>query len=132
MTPSEYTLITFLPLNLFEQFRKKANLYFLIVAIMASTDVSPKDPLFSWMPLIFVLSVSALKEAIEDYKRHEMDKEINHRPVDIFRPCPRGKNWNFRGLTWQQVEVGDLIRITAAQPAFPADVLLLQSSTNQV
>ena len=95
-------------------------------------QISPKDPTFSILPLVFVISISALKEAVEDYKRYEMDKEENQREVELFRPDERGKNWKFRILQWQQVEVGDMVRITTERPFFPADVVLLQSSTNQV
>ncbi len=105
ISTTKCTLLTFLPINLFEQFRKKANLYFLIIACLASTNVSPKDPLFSWLPLIFVLAVSVVKEAFEDYKRYEMDKEINHRPIDVFRPNPNGKDWNFHKISWKDIQV---------------------------
>lgn len=55
--------------NLFEQFMKKANAYFLVIAILSSMPFSPKNPWVSILPLIFVLTVSAVKEAIEDYAR---------------------------------------------------------------
>ncbi len=133
ISTTKYTVLTFLPINLFEQFRKKANLYFLIIACLASTPVSPKDPLFSWLPLLFVLAVSAVKEAFEDYKRYEMDKEVNHRPIDVFRPqnIEIGRLWKFQKIVWKDVQVGDMVRITKDEPSFPADILLLQSSTNQ-
>jgi len=60
-----YRAITFLPLNLFDQFRKKANFYFLIIAILSFTPYSPKPPFISITPLVFVLGVSAIKEAWE-------------------------------------------------------------------
>ena len=133
VSTTKYTLLTFIPINLFEQFRKKANFYFLVMACLASTPMSPKEPIFSWMPLIFVLTVSALKEAYEDYQRYQMDKEINHRPVDVFRPDPNGKNWRFQRIVWQEVRVGDMVRIYSKENEsfFPSDILLLQSSTNQ-
>jgi len=52
--------------NLFEQFKKKANFYFLMIAILSTTPFSPKTPIVSIAPLVFVLTVSAVKEAIED------------------------------------------------------------------
>ena len=131
VSTTKYSPITFLPLNLFEQFRKKANLYFLVIAILAFTELSPKSPVFSVAPLVFVLAVSAVKEAYEDYKRYEMDKEINNRLVDVCRPNPEGIGWCFKKLAWDQVQIGDVIRVTKETRAFPADILLLQSSTNQ-
>lgn len=131
ISTTKYTVLTFLPLNLFEQFRKKANLYFLIIACLALFPFSPKNPIFSWLPLLFVLAVSAVKEAFEDYKRYQMDKEINNRPIDTFRPDNNGMDWKFRKIQWEEVQVGDMIRITEDEPFFPADCLLLQSSTNK-
>lgn len=55
--------------NLGEQFMKKANFYFLIIAILSTTNFSPKSPWVSIIPLVFVLSVTAVKEALEDYVR---------------------------------------------------------------
>jgi hypothetical protein len=52
---------------LFEQFQKIANFYFLINAILSLTPYSPKPPSVSIAPLVFVLLVSAVKEAFEDY-----------------------------------------------------------------
>jgi hypothetical protein len=49
--------------NLFLQFNKKANLYFLLVAIISCfPQISPKPWWVSVMPLVFVLAVSAIKE----------------------------------------------------------------------
>eukprot|EP01084_Bolivina_argentea_P312959 541860_1 len=128
---TKYTVWTFLPLNLLEQFKKKANLYFLIIACMAFSKYSPKDPIFSIFPLLFVLSVSAVKEGWEDHKRYNMDKEVNNRLVDVFRPNENGNDWKFIQIAWKDVQVGDMIRISNEHPIIPADILLLQSSTNQ-
>ena len=131
ISTTKYTPVTFLPLNLFEQFNKKANVYFLLIALLSWTDFSPKSPFFSVAPLTFVLMVSAVKEIYEDVKRFEMDKEINNRKVLTFRPNEDGSEWKFRRIAWQDLEVGDLIKVTKEERAFPADTLLLQSSTNQ-
>jgi len=67
---TKYTLLTFLPKNLFEQFMKAANFYFLLVAIVISIPgISTIEPYTSILPLIFVLTVTAIKEGIEDYVR---------------------------------------------------------------
>ena len=55
------------PQNLFQQFLKVANFYFLVIAVLSFTPFSPKTPLVSIVPLVFVLSVTAVKEALEDY-----------------------------------------------------------------
>mmetsp|Transcript_28287 Transcript_28287/g.46498 ORF Transcript_28287/g.46498 Transcript_28287/m.46498 type:complete len:1452 (+) Transcript_28287:29-4384(+) len=130
ISTTKYTVLTFLPLNLLEQFQKKANLYFLVMACLALFPFSPKSPIFSWLPLLFVLAVSACKEAVEDYRRYCMDKEINHNIVDVYRPDADGRHWRFRSVAWQDLQVGDMVRVHN-HGALPADILLLQSSTNQ-
>eukprot|EP00163_Fabomonas_tropica_P014187 TRINITY_DN2587_c0_g3_i2.p1 TRINITY_DN2587_c0_g3~~TRINITY_DN2587_c0_g3_i2.p1 ORF type:complete len:178 (+),score=21.59 TRINITY_DN2587_c0_g3_i2:430-963(+) len=69
ITTSKYTVLTFLPKNLFEQFRRVANLYFLVIAVLQllPLDLSPISPITSILPLMFVLSVTAGKEIYEDY-----------------------------------------------------------------
>eukprot|EP01083_Nonionella_stella_P255963 877860_1 len=104
-----------------------ANFYFLIIAILSLTPVSPKPPVVSVAPLVFVLSVSAIKEAIEDYQRHKLDEEMNNTPVEHFNTAT-GK---FEAVPWKAVAVGDVIRVTEASDAFPADIILLQSSFPQ-
>ena len=67
ISTQKYSIYTFIPINLFEQFRRVANLYFLFIAVLATTNLSPKDPLFTIFPLCVVLLISAIKEAYEDY-----------------------------------------------------------------
>lgn len=39
---SKYTLLNFLPKNIYEQFKRKANLYFLLISLLqVGTDLSP-------------------------------------------------------------------------------------------
>jgi phospholipid-transporting ATPase len=64
---SKYSLITFLPKNLYVQFSKLANIYFLIIGIMQMiTTISITDgkPVI-FGPLTIVIGVSMLKDAFE-------------------------------------------------------------------
>jgi len=139
ISTTKYTVVTFLPLNLFEQLQNKANFYFLIVAIISFTSLSPKSPFFSVTPLCFVLGISAIKEAWEDYQRYKMDQELNHNLVDVW-DCvvklddsgePIAGEWQMTWVrkTWQEIEPGDVVRITRENSRFPADLILLQSSS---
>jgi hypothetical protein len=84
MITSKYTLWNFLPKNLFEQFRRIANFYFLCVMIIALIPgVSPTTPITSVLPLVFVISVTAVKQAYEDVQRHKADAEINDKETLI-------------------------------------------------
>ncbi|XP_015744534.1 phospholipid-transporting ATPase IC isoform X2 [Python bivittatus] len=118
----KYNPITFLPLNLFEQFKRVANFYFLILLILQTI---PQITTLSWyttmFPLLLVLGITAIKDLVDDIARHRMDNEINNRTCDVIR----GKR--FQNAKWKDIEVGDVIRLR--KNAFvPADILLLSSS----
>ena len=77
---SKYTLLTFFPHNLFLQFAtKRANLYFFVIMLMQTIDIisiSNGQPAML-PPLAFVVILSMIKDAYEDYKRHQEDKGEN-------------------------------------------------------
>ncbi|KAI0635354.1 phospholipid-translocating P-type ATPase [Trametes polyzona] len=76
---SKYTVITFIPKNLYEQFRRVANLYFLALVIVQVFSIfGAPSPQTSALPLIFILTVTAIKDAIEDYRRAVLDEEVNN------------------------------------------------------
>uniref|UniRef100_A0A803T8E8 P-type ATPase N-terminal domain-containing protein n=1 Tax=Anolis carolinensis TaxID=28377 RepID=A0A803T8E8_ANOCA len=72
---SKYNIFTFLPLNLFEQFQRVANAYFLFLLIL---QLIPAISSLSWfttvVPLILVLAVSAAKDAIDDREKSESEQ----------------------------------------------------------
>ena len=84
---SKYTWYNFLPINLFEQFSKKAaNLYFLIIMFMQMIKVisiSNGAPVMA-LPLAFVVVVSMIKDAYEDYKRHREDRSENYAQAQVY------------------------------------------------
>ena len=82
---SKYNFLTFLPLNLFLQFSKFANLYFLILVIMECFPLisdSNGVPVLAF-PLCFVVGLSMIKDIYEDYIRHQSDDEENNRNVKV-------------------------------------------------
>ncbi|RIB13767.1 hypothetical protein C2G38_2097551 [Gigaspora rosea] len=84
---SKYTLLTFIPKNLFEQFRRVANMYFLFLVILQLFPMIGGDvqPFLAAMPLISIISMTALKDAFEDWKRHTQDKNLNKSKTTILR-----------------------------------------------
>ncbi|KAG9001427.1 hypothetical protein FRB94_004792 [Tulasnella sp. JGI-2019a] len=79
---SKYTPITFLPRNLFEQFRRVANIFFFGIAVLQFFSVfSTISPGLVILPLLAVLLITALKDGYEDIKRHQSDRAINHSHV---------------------------------------------------
>eukprot|EP00051_Salpingoeca_urceolata_P018251 m.255083 g.255083 ORF g.255083 m.255083 type:complete len:1504 (+) comp19155_c0_seq3:182-4693(+) len=119
---AKYTLINFLPKNLFEQFRTKvANVYFLLLVVLLLIPALSNLPAFTTAaPLAGVLAFNALLEAITDRKRHQQDNEFNSTPTMVLRD----RKW--LPTTWRHVEVGDIIKIDQDEDV-PADCLLLSA-----
>ncbi|KAJ1512199.1 hypothetical protein HMI54_000208 [Coelomomyces lativittatus] len=77
---SKYTLLSFLPKSLFEQFRRLANLFFLLLIILQCfREFMTVDPLIAALPTILIVLATSLKDGFEDLKRHATDKQVNHR-----------------------------------------------------
>ncbi|KAI5117600.1 hypothetical protein M0805_006713 [Coniferiporia weirii] len=75
---TKYTIITFIPKNLYEQFRRVANLYFLVLIVIQVFPVfGAAGAQVSMLPLVFILTVTAIKDGIEDYRRAMLDEEVN-------------------------------------------------------
>ncbi|CAE6457915.1 unnamed protein product, partial [Rhizoctonia solani] len=83
---SKYTLLTFVPRNLLEQFRRIANMFFLAIAILQFFPrFSTISPGLVLLPLIVVLAITAAKDGYEDIKRHQSDRQVNHSIVYVLR-----------------------------------------------
>ena len=67
VSTTKYTVATFLPKSLFEQFRRVANFYFLICAILSFFPVSPYSAVSNVVPLVVVVAATMGKEAVEDW-----------------------------------------------------------------
>ncbi|KAL7979542.1 hypothetical protein Chor_004700 [Crotalus horridus] len=80
---SKYTVWNFLPKNLFEQFRRIANFYFLIIFLVQVIVDTPTSPVTSGLPLFFVITITAVKQGYEDWLRHRADKEVNKSAVFV-------------------------------------------------
>ncbi|XP_077210178.1 aminophospholipid ATPase 3 isoform X2 [Tasmannia lanceolata] len=121
ISTTKYNVATFFPKGLFEQFRRVANLYFLMISILSTTPISPVNPVTNMVPLSLVLLVSLVKEAFEDWKRLQNDMVINSSPIDILQD----QKWE--SIPWKKLQVGDLVRVKQ-DGFFPADLLLLAST----
>ena len=76
---TKYTAWSFLPKNLFEQFHRFANLYFVFLVLLNWVpEVNAFGKEVAMIPVIFVLAVTAIKDAFEDHRRYRSDKTINH------------------------------------------------------
>ncbi|XP_041094490.1 phospholipid-transporting ATPase ID-like [Polyodon spathula] len=119
---SKYNLFTFLPMNLFEQFQRIANAYFLFLLIL---QLIPQISSLSWfttvVPLMLVLAATAIKDAIEDFNRHKSDRQVNNRQVKVLM------DGQLKSEKWMNIQVGDIIKLENNQ-FVTADLLLLSSS----
>uniref|UniRef100_A0A8C6NZ25 Phospholipid-transporting ATPase n=1 Tax=Nothobranchius furzeri TaxID=105023 RepID=A0A8C6NZ25_NOTFU len=121
---TKYTLLSFLPKNLFEQFHRFANVYFVFIALLNFVPVvNAFQPELALAPVVFILSVTAIKDLWEDYRRHRSDKEINHMDCLVYSRLEK----RYMEKYWKEVRVGDFIRLRCNE-ILPADVLLLSSS----
>ncbi|KAG1855055.1 hypothetical protein C8R48DRAFT_609418 [Suillus tomentosus] len=81
---SKYTIITFLPRNLLEQFRRIANIFFAFIAILQFfPEFSTISPGLVIIPILIVLCITAIKDGYEDVKRHQSDRHVNHSQVRV-------------------------------------------------
>uniref|UniRef100_A0A8C7FWY4 Phospholipid-transporting ATPase n=1 Tax=Oncorhynchus kisutch TaxID=8019 RepID=A0A8C7FWY4_ONCKI len=118
---SKYTVWNFLPKNLFEQFRRIANFYFLIIFLVQVIVDTPTSPVTSGLPLFFVITVTAIKQGYEDWLRHKADNEVNKYLVTVLEDGRRTRKES------EKIKVGDVVEVVEDE-TFPCDLILLQSS----
>ncbi|KKK13156.1 hypothetical protein AOCH_003583 [Aspergillus ochraceoroseus] len=79
---ARYTPLTFIPKNLWFQFHNIANIYFLFIIILGFFSIFGVDnPALNTVPLIVIIVVTAIKDAVEDWRRTVLDTELNNSPV---------------------------------------------------
>ncbi|XVF29726.1 hypothetical protein REPUB_Repub15cG0147100 [Reevesia pubescens] len=119
---SKYTLITFLPKNLFIQFHRVAYLYFLAIAAL---NQLPPLAVFgrtvSLFPLLLVLCVTAIKDGYEDWRRHRSDRNENNRKALVLQLG------EFQMKKWKKIRAGEVVKIRADE-TIPCDMVLLGTS----
>uniref|UniRef100_A0A674EXC2 Phospholipid-transporting ATPase n=1 Tax=Salmo trutta TaxID=8032 RepID=A0A674EXC2_SALTR len=110
----KYNVFTFLPINLFEQFQRAANAYFLVLLML---QLIPEISSLSWVtttvPLVMVLVITAVKDATDDYVR-------------LFLYCT---SWVLIVKQWCRdwfIPCG--LPVSPLTPLLQADILLLSSS----
>eukprot|EP01062_Namystynia_karyoxenos_P043944 TRINITY_DN3222_c0_g1_i1.p1 TRINITY_DN3222_c0_g1~~TRINITY_DN3222_c0_g1_i1.p1 ORF type:complete len:1263 (+),score=432.09 TRINITY_DN3222_c0_g1_i1:226-4014(+) len=125
--------------NLWEQFQRKAYIYFLIIACMQQVPgLSPFNKWTTAGTLMVVLFLSACKAAYEDMLRHKFDSMVNSRTVSVLR-ARHGSGGSkvqpeahFEDVRWKDIQVGDIVHVSAHDPlhvgGFPCDLLLLSST----
>ncbi|KAH9615990.1 hypothetical protein KSS87_005366 [Heliosperma pusillum] len=121
----KYTLLNFLPKNLWEQFSRFMNQYFLLIACLQLWPlITPVNPASTWGPLIFIFAVSATKEAWDDYNRYLSDKNANEKQVWVVKHGIR------KHIEAQDIFVGNIVWLRENDEV-PCDLVLLGTSDSQ-
>ncbi|KAL7250614.1 hypothetical protein ACSBR1_012609 [Camellia fascicularis] len=121
----KYTLLNFLPKNLWEQFSRFMNQYFLLIACLQLWPlITPVNPASTWGPLILIFLVSATKEAWDDYNRYLSDKKANEKEVWIVNQGIR------KHIQAQDIRVGNIIWL-CENDEVPCDLVLIGASDPQ-
>lgn len=140
---SRYTVANFLCLNMYEQFTKAANVYFLFLSILQTlprVTTSGNIPSIL-LPLTIVVTINAIKDGLEDYRRHVADREENDRVVryvanqekaesNISNKVDNEKNTYLEEVKWCDLRVGNIIALRA-DDLVPADFVIIASSHNE-
>lgn len=120
---SKYNALNFIPLNLFTQFSKMANIYFLFISALQtipSISISDGVPVQAGPLVVFVI-IAMIKDAYEDYQRHKSDAGENEQISLVL------KDGKFVETQWQHIKVGQICKIESDKYV-PADMVIIQSS----
>uniref|UniRef100_A0A670YRL3 Phospholipid-transporting ATPase n=1 Tax=Pseudonaja textilis TaxID=8673 RepID=A0A670YRL3_PSETE len=121
---TRYTFLSFIPKNVFEQFHRFANIYFVAIVVLNFVPVvNVFEPGISVLPVCVIMAITALKDAWEDFRRYKLDKEINSMGCLVYS---RSQN-TYIEKCWKDVQVGDFVQLQCNE-VIPADILLLYSS----
>ncbi|KAJ1268163.1 hypothetical protein BS78_07G115800 [Paspalum vaginatum] len=124
ISTTKYTPTSFVPKSLFEQFRRAANCFFLVVACVSFSPLAPYRAVSVLLPLVVVVSAAMAKEAVEDWRRKQQDIEVNNRKVEVYDGAQ-----SFHETEWKKLRVGDTVKVKKDE-FFPADLLFLSSSSD--
>ncbi|CAD6573573.1 MAG: Putative aminophospholipid-translocase [Tremellales sp. Tagirdzhanova-0007] len=148
----KYTVITFIPLVFYEQFKFFFNFYFLVVALSQFIPALKIGYIVTYVaPLAFVIAVTMGKEAYDDYSRYLRDREANATRYLVLLPQPstispslserrNGGPPNLgesslpkpqtRSIPSAAIKVGDMVLLEKNQRV-PADMVLLTTSEDE-
>lgn len=83
---SRYNAFDFFPKQLFFQFSRLGNFYFLCVGVPQTIPgISTTGSFTTIIPLLVFVMLTIFKEGYDDYKRHRLDKVENALPVTVLR-----------------------------------------------
>ncbi|XP_041929977.1 phospholipid-transporting ATPase VB isoform X1 [Alosa sapidissima] len=121
---TKYTLWSFVPKNLYEQFHRVANIYFVGLAVLNFVPVvNAFQPEVALIPICVILALTAIKDGWEDFRRYQTDQKLNNLPCSVYSRREMG----FMERRWKDMRVGDFVKVVSNE-TIPADILLLHTS----
>ncbi|RVX68077.1 hypothetical protein B0A52_08216 [Exophiala mesophila] len=132
---AKYTAWSFLPRTLYNEFSFFLNIYFLLVALSQIIPFLRIGVMSTYIaPLLFVLSITLGKEAMDDIARRRRDAEANSEPFTVLtfpEPTRNRISAQADGVVpivkkSRDIKVGDILKLEKNQRV-PADVVVLQS-----
>lgn len=143
ITSSRYTLYNFLPRQMFAQFSKLANFYFLCVSILQMIPgLSTTGTYTTIVPLAFFVIISMAKEGYDDLRRYRLDKAENRKTAMVLRghkvtatstdnvdrsTATPDKRVYWAETKWEDIGIGDVVKL-ARDEAAPADLTVLHTN----
>jgi phospholipid-translocating ATPase len=142
---TRYSAWNFVPRQLVAQFSKLANFYFLVISILQLIPgLSTTGTFTTIVPLMFFVTLSIAKEGYDDLRRYRLDKAENRREAKVLRaskssvhkqgssddgslPSPTPESLTWETIKWQDINVGDIIKLERNDAA-PADLALLHTN----
>lgn len=103
---TKYTPLSFLPKNILNQFRHNvANVYFLVLIILGAFKIfGVPQPVLSAVPLIVIVLITAIRDAVEDSRRTISDWEVNNQTTHILANHPDNTSEEYR---YENINVND-------------------------
>lgn len=139
---TRYSAWNFLPRQLIAQFSKLANAYFLCISILQLIPgLSTTGTYTTIAPLLVFVTIAIAKEGYDDLRRYRLDKAENNRETQVLRSSQTPSEYvddadrtstvtdqlNWETIKWQDLNVGDIVKLERDDAA-PADLALLHTS----
>lgn len=131
---TKYTKLTFVPKSLGEQFRKQANFYFLVMISLMFIGTHTNlwiGTIAAWSTAAMLggmVAISMIVSWFDDKARGRSDRRINERRTEVVAGAGCMKNIHGMQTEWQEIKVGDVLRLTEGQE-IPADVVILAADS---
>lgn len=139
---TRYSAWNFVPRQLIAQFSKLANFYFLCISILQMIPgLSTTGTYTTIAPLLVFVTIAIAKEGYDDLRRYRLDKAENNRETRVLRASSTPNEYtddadrtstvtdqlNWEVIKWQDLNVGDIVKLDRDDAA-PADLALLHTS----